>query len=601
MIGGGEFRLLLIAGAHTRRGIPENVPGQFIIHSLVLERDEKAPTATEIIAGVAPPDAVILFDIYGPRVPEGIFDLGIPVIYWTYDFDFHLPSQHDDLVRADLIMCAMSGEHFPMDRIYPGRVATYPAHDIYTDRAGFSASLEKREIDLVHTGNSFTPMMRGKSQFLFELAAIDGDDLDIRIYHGFMETEDYRAIMAQTRLSAIYERLIGGMQTRAMDAACAGGIILSPQGMGASSFLRLAGADIQELDLDTLPADAPGRIRNPAEDGFRNSGKNLQQIFPPSPEREIRFLKHCLFQIALLNQGTRFTGPETVAKPISTGKPAGDGEHTEACRTVIGLIHAFTAKPLDGGIRAELDALINTADEKFETSVPLNFNLGRYLWATSDKAAAIQKFRHVCQIYGSGLFDPARDDIRIHLMPVRSELTPYEAYFNSLARDLAFGNDDAPEARSIIAATAKCYIGLDYLQENRLDAGIEALTQALDLCPVHFPAARLCAKALYAADRPAEIILDAVYTATALYAPYLTEFLSIALRCHEKLDDADGALSIVKSWCYFASRVQWMNPGEHPIPGNTWQAIEPYLGQLPPGLAQKITDLRDERAHEEED
>ncbi|MEE2761063.1 MAG: hypothetical protein VYE18_06430, partial [Pseudomonadota bacterium] len=92
-----KTRLLLIAGNHTERGIPDPPSGDFDIRSLVLARDEKAPAAAEILGTDPPPDAVILFDVYGPRVPEGIFDFGVPVIFWTYDFDFHLPSQFEDL------------------------------------------------------------------------------------------------------------------------------------------------------------------------------------------------------------------------------------------------------------------------------------------------------------------------------------------------------------------------------------------------------------------------------------------------------------------------------------------------------------------------
>ena len=225
---GRKSRLLLVAGTHTERGIPDALPGPFEIQSLTLARDQKAPPVPEIIDIEAPPDAVILFDVYGPRVPEGIFDLGVPVIFWAYDFDYHLPGQYEDLARADIICCASVGEHYPLQRIYPGRVATYPSHDIYTDPARFSGTPGERKIDLVHTGTSFSPMMRGKAQFLFRHAITDDEALDIRLVQGFLDTAEYRGLMADTRMTAVVDRFAGGLPTRAMDAACAGAAILSP-------------------------------------------------------------------------------------------------------------------------------------------------------------------------------------------------------------------------------------------------------------------------------------------------------------------------------------------------------------------------------------
>ena len=573
---GRKTRLLLIAGTHTKRGIPDALPVQFDIQSLILARDQKAPSASEIIDTGAPPEAVILFDVYGPRVPEGIFDLGVPVIFWTYDFDFHLPGQYEDLARADIILCALVGEHYPLQRIYPGRVATYPAHDIYTDPARFSGTPGERKIDLVHTGTSFSPMMRGKAQFLFRQAITDDDALEIRLVQGFLDTADYRELMNNARTTAVVDRLAGGFPTRAMDAACAGAAILSPVGVGAHSFLRLAGVNIVET-MQGAMAGKDNKLEH-----------NLHQIFPPSPEREIRFLKFCMFQFAILNEGIRFTPHHSTPKKLIVSRT----EHSNTNRTALNLIHAFTAKPLDDGIRVQLAKLIARVTETYATSVPLNFNLARYLWAIDDKVGAAKLFDRLCQTAAQGQFDPALDDIRIHLLPIGSELTPYEAYFASLARDLADGDAKAPGARRIIAASGHCYMGLDHLQNGRHEAGVSELDQALELFPDHFPAARLRARALHAADQPPDVVLDAVYGAVRLYGPYLTELLPIAVACHEKLDDDDGALSLVKSWCYFATRVRWLKPEEHPISDETWRMIEPYFPRLPDGLAQDIRDLR---------
>ncbi|MEE2760156.1 MAG: hypothetical protein VYE18_01765, partial [Pseudomonadota bacterium] len=573
-----KTRLLLIAGKHTERGIPDPLPGDFDIRFLVLARDEKAPPAENIIGKDPLPDAVILLDVYGPRVPEGIFDLGVPVIFWSYDFDFHLPSQYEDLAQTDVILCASVGEYFQMRRIYPGRIATMPAHDIYTDAARFTNTPGEPEFDLVHTGVSFSPMMLGKAQYLFHQAVTGEDDARIQLVQGFLGNTDYRELIGKARNIAVFDRFSGGLQTRAMDAACAGTAICTPEGVGAHSILRMAGV-----------AFAKGEPTPEAE-------YNLRQIFPASPDREIRFLKYCLFQLALLKGDIRFAPPRPTPKPPTFKKSS----HTNACRTALRLIHAFADEPMDANIRARLDNLIERVTGEYESSVPLNFNLARYLWAIEDKIGATTLLDRLCQTADRGQFEPARNDIRIHLLPVASELTPYDAYFMALARDLSEGMANAPTARRIITASAHCFLGLDHLQGGRLEAGTSALETALQLFPGHFPAARLHVRALYAAEAPPGKILDAIYMAVGLYGPYLTELLPIAIACHKDLDDLEGALALVKIWCRFATRVHWIKPDEHPISSAIWPVIAPYLKQLPEKLVLSVRALEEDQSRTSE-
>jgi len=576
--GNRKTRLLLIAGNHTQRGIPNPLPGDFDIRSIVLVRDEIAPPAADIIGTDPPPDAVILFDVYGPRVPEGIFDLGVPVIFWTYDFDFHLPSQYEDLAQADLILCASVGEHFQMRRIYPGRIATMPAHDIYTDTARFTGTPGEPEFDLVHTGVSFSPMMQGKAQYLFHQIVTGDDDARIQLVQGFLGSADYRELLGKARNIAVFDRLTGGLQTRAMDAACAGAAIRAPEGVGAHSILRMAGVAFAE--------DGPAP----------EAENNLRQIFPASPDREIRFLKFCLFQLALLKSDIRFARPRQIPKPPTFKKTS----HTNVCHTTLHLIHAFTDEPMNDNIRARIAKLIERVTGEYESSVPLNFNLARYLWAIEDKIGATSLLDRLCQTAARGQFEPARNDIRIHLMPIASELTPYDAYFTALARDLSEGMENAPTARRIIAASAHCFLGLDHLQGGRLDAGTGALETALELFPGHFPAARLHARALFAAEAPPGEILDAIYLAVGLYGPYLTELLPIAVACHQDLNDLEGALALVKTWCRFATRVRWLKPDEHPVSSAIWPVIAPYLNQLPDNLVLAVRALEEDRSRTDE-
>ncbi|NQV54695.1 MAG: hypothetical protein HQ503_02450 [Rhodospirillales bacterium] len=595
-------RLLLIAGAHTQRAVPTIFPSDLDIRAFVWGPGESAPPISDILEDDWQPDLIIVFDVYGNRIPDGLYDLDAPVIFWTYDFDFHLTRQYDDLARADIISCAFSGEHYLLNNIYAGRVVTFPTHDVYTPRMRDSECSGERDLDIVHTGVSFSSLMRGKAQFLFSLAALDDPELNISIRNGFLEVGEYHALLARAKYVVSFDRLSGGIQTRAMDGLSAGSAVLGPAGRPANSILDGSGAKFCELNLETMSLSAGELFEAPDlhvpdnSSKIKNTVTAIEQIFPASPEREVRFIKRCLFQSILLGSKVKFSEtsapePSSIIGPHSTDENAG---HSRICIQTLRALELFAANPLDADARAKVDAIMTHAGDEYPASIPLNFNIGRYLWAADRKDDAAEMFKRLYSHIDDGLFDPKHDDIRIHFLPLNAEMTPFEEYYNALSKDLSTGDWAASSARAVVAATAQCYIGLYHLQLEDNARGIEALQKSMELWPAHFPAARLLAKAMYADGQSEAETLDALLYAAELFAPYLTELLPMITQLMGKLGDDEGAKMTVKSWCNFITRTRWARPSDHPIPEETWDTVALYLDDFPDQFAQNVNSLRRE-------
>ena len=131
------------------------------------------------------PDAVFIFDIYGAHACRSRSTTSARLSFFNMDSDFQLPHQYQDLNRADLIICNSLHEHRQLAGIYPCPVLALTANALSFDPVELSLAANDKDLDLLHTGLSFTPIMREKAQLLFRLATIDDPKLKIRFHHGF--------------------------------------------------------------------------------------------------------------------------------------------------------------------------------------------------------------------------------------------------------------------------------------------------------------------------------------------------------------------------------------------------------------------------------
>ncbi len=561
--------VLVIAGSHTRNGVPPSHLPPFEIRSCIVGEGEDAPPLVEILADGFKPELVVLLDVYGARVPAGVFDAGIPVVVFSYDADYMMAAQTDDLARASLIVSVYAEEHDTLTRIHGARTVQFLTHDVHTDADRHRSHAPSDDYDILHTGRSFTPLHRGKAQYLFALASLDDPESRIRIEDVFYSFRSYRDGLTRARFVAIHERWRGGLQTRMVDALACGAVPMLSDDAAATLFLDELGASYV-FARDFAPAMSVTHRSDCAQ--------NLREAFPTSPVRELRFLKLCAYQLLFAPAGRS-----------PSRRPKGDPAHSRAYATARSLVERFLKTPLDASVRHDCRRALDEALATFPDSVPLRFIRARFLWALGERERACDDFASLAKDNAGGRFDPTREEIRLAFFRSPEELTPYDDFVRWLWHDMREGELALPGARGVIAATAHCYLGLAELQAGSFDKGVSALETALRIYPDHFAAARLLAKALVASGRPPAQILAAIERAVALYGPALSELLPYALAAAE---DDDTALRWARRWCHFIVRVKWARPEDHVVPEATWQSIEPFLDRLAPGLAAAVRRCR---------
>ncbi len=578
-IEGAETRILILHGPHAAPSARRDLADGFRIETVCVEPAENpGPLAAMGLRG-GKPDAVVVLDIYGSRLPGDLFQADLPVIFWSYDSFYHLARQLPDLTRAHAVIVNSAFEHAMLRPLCDGRLAAFVGHDVYKEHGGFTGTKTAKDIDILHTGIAFSPLMRDKAQFLFRLATLDDPGLEIQIHNRFLGENEYRDAISRARMVPNFSnRFHGGFPSRSLDAMRAGAMVIHPRDIFADNLLDGARGWVVEVEQDSLEGDLSDHLSGHLSDAvdFSAVKADMERTFWASPARETRFIKYCLFQVIL---GEHRRPPDA---------PAAKGSAAASVRALGGferLIHT----PLDESLRARVSEIFASAVASFPDALVLQFNHGRLLWLLGDRDGAGAAFRQVVRLAPDGRFDPMGEDIRLQLHTPAQEMTPYQDYYAALARDIMDGQAaQAPGARKVIAATAHCYLGLDEVQNDGMEAGIAHLRECLALCRTHFPAARLLAKALHAAACPADAVGDAFEQAIDLYPPYLTELLPIGIQAAEAVGGPEAALDLVRDWAYFITRVHWGKPAEHPIAEQTWRSAAAYFESLPAALARRI-------------
>jgi tetratricopeptide (TPR) repeat protein len=593
LIGKDDIHLLIIFGPHTKNAVPDPAPDGYTLHTVCVERDEKAPALETILSGSTGIDGVIVFDVYGPRLPDEVFDIDAPVIFLTYDLDFQLHHQFGDLRRADLILMNAAFEHIRMDGIYPCPVAAYPAYINAFVEPGFTTPAAEKDIDILHTGLSFTPIMREKAQYLFRLASLDEPDLDIRIHHGFLDKDEYLEALSHAKFVPVCSsRNLGGLSGRVADVLLNGGRALMPENDNATRLLDKAADLITEVSVSAFEQQALKALQEPLEEWADIKRdwpvilEELETLAGRSPGREAALFKFCLFE-ALRRRSPKSCPP--------TNNVIADTDHSADCALLFRTLTQIVARPRDQALIEVAKNLYNEAHSRRPKSLILPFNMGRILWALGDRPAAVEALRQAVENAHDGIFDPRRDDIWLHLFKGTNEMMPYDDYFVGNSVDLSRGRMNAPNGRAVIAATARTYLALNALQDSDLERGLAYLGEALSDFPDHWPAAKLRCKTLYAMTEGGVLsdwdeVIASFDRAVELYPPVISELLPFGISAELVRGDEDGAGEIAKTWAYFATRVTWEHADDHPIPDATWKCVRALFDRLPDHLQSALRD-----------
>lgn len=593
LIGKDDLHLLIICGPHTDRAVPDPAPPGFTLHTLCTNRDKKAPSLEAALPNDVEIDAVIVFDVYGPRLPDGLFELAAPIIFLPYDLDFQLHHQYDDLCRADLIVVNSAFEHAYADGLYPGPVTAYPAFGTAFANREIAEPAAEKDLDVIHTGLSFTPIMREKTQFLFRLAVLDDESLNIQIHHGFLDKADYLEKVRRAKFWPVCNgRSIGGLTDRVADGLSSGAVLFVPEDDVASRLLDQGSSAIVETPEANLESRFQQSLANwtstwpeLVQDWSEIAGE-LHELLGESTTRTEALFKYCLFEAARR---------QTEATAQTVGTKAAAMDHSRDCSGLFHLLSQTLQRPADQTLVDQAKATFDKAIALHPRSLTLPFNMGRTLWALGDRQTAIRLLQQAVDNSETGHFDPRHEDIWLHLFKGTNEMMPYEDYFMANALELSRGFTRAPTGRAVIAATAKTYLALNALQNNNFNEGHTLLDEALSDFPDHWPAAKLRCKTLYAmAESGSQSDWDAVVAAfdhaVELYPPVISELVPFGISAELARGNEDGAAALAKTWAYFATRVTWEKDDDHPIPDATWKCVHALFDRLPDHLQRALQE-----------
>lgn len=552
----------------------------FRVFPVSLEPERFGTSMAEILAELPPGAAPVLAlsaDAFGPYLPTGFHGTGIPTVLWAGDHDFFLATRHDDYAGATAIIANSASEHDEISAIHGVRVAAFPGHETYGWDDRFPEPSQGKTRDILFTGRAFVPYMRDKARFLFRIATLDAPDLEIELIDGYLEDGAYAGALASAKFVPLYWRYGGGIQTRAIDALRQGAFVFSPEAMGAGELLggRAGGF------LDVAPEDPEGEIRA-AVDGYDDSrrrhmenragyGTAFKALFWPSPARESRFLKYCLFQTLLaprreappaaaprafaaelrgysVNQGTEVHG--AIVKANLAVEPKG------AVHMNFAALAAFYGAILvqDNQRMGEIALdLFRLGSEAHPRSAALRFNHARALWLFGRRDAARDAFRHLAAAPDLEL-DGRRDALLSHRVQALAEMFPYGDYYRSVVAGLRGGDDAFAEALDMIRAGAETYLGLDAQEAGDHARALALLRQAAGRSPVNFQTFRLLARSAARNGAEEGEALAAFHAALDLYPPVLADLLPIGVAEELARGREDAALELIRLWVRFQRR-----------------------------------------------
>jgi len=595
------IKIFILFGPHTKQYVPSKDLTEFEIASVCLKRDEKAPSLSEIMPQGFQPDAIIILDIYGHRLPNDLYNFSGPIIFLNYDFDVQLSLQHQDLQRADLIVGNGAYEHYFLNRIYKTPVSVFPAIVIPFEKSKLIEEFYDKNIDFLHTGLSFTPTMREKAQFLFRIATIDNPDLNIRIHHGFLDSEDYLSQVRRSKFMPIFNsRMYGGIQSRTIDAVINGSIAFHGCEDVAIDLFDAGGIAIRysspvklELDIAENLANYPENIEN-LKNNQSSALKEIAQFFIEPAERDIRFIKYCLFEAARLshkkmtNNQLRTTSVVGITQCLNLARKDKENSQNLYSLALYRAIEACLHSPLNQNNRDKVNSIFEEGSSIHPNSLAMLFNYARFQWMIDKKKEAYDKFEFLNEGLLAHYFEPTKDLVWLNLFENASEMMPIQDYFTSVTIDIASGDLMAKNGRSIVGATSLSYMALYHLQREELNDGLQLLEQALTLYPTHFPAARLKFKTLHALGENYDAVAKAFDDAVNLYPPTLTDVLSFGVSNELAQNKEDKALSLVKSWVYFITRCTWDRETGHKIPESNWKTVRAFFHRLPERLQRNL-------------
>ena len=570
---GDPIDIVLIATpGDEKRWSYADLPG-IRVHWIQLDADQFGIAMSDALSVAVPhgarPRLLLSLDAYGPYMPSEPRAPSIPLAFWASDHDYFFATRNADFARSDLIVVNSAAEQLEIARHYATRCAAIPGHETYRQQVA-SGIDTPRNIDISFTGRAFTPYMRDKAQFLFRIATVDSPSIKIDITDGYLSDADYDTTLKGTKFVPIFWRSAGGIQTRAIEAMRAGASILSPEkslmkpllGDGAALYRSVVDSDVGTILEDRRPSG-------------RAVSRDLDDLFWPSPKREERLIKFCLFQT--LVRPEKLESPNTTYVPVELrgyhleqgikiytrlARLNGDVDSPQAPHFLHAAAAAFYAAILLSDNPAAQDVgrmaldFYRTGIEAHPRSLALRFNGACALWTFGGRAEALSQFQTIVERLPDLTFDARTDSLLSHRIRVLAEMFPYGDFFRAAVEPQpGHGQRGALGPRDFIASAALGYIATDLIDRGEWAASVGLLQRALERCPVNVAAWRLMTEALARSNARPATIREAFYRAVNLYPAELFNLLPFGLDAELADDRRAEAARILRKWILAYTRI----------------------------------------------
>lgn len=585
----------------------EHVEG-FRVTAISMEPEAFESDMADVIAaqfsGVRPQMAVSL-DAYGPYLPKGFYDAGIPTVLWASDHDYFIASRYTDLAAATLVIVNAAEEHAEIGSIYEGRVASFPGHEIYRGAVAPDGARREKRQDVMFTGRAFVPYMADKARFLASVANSEERGNTIIIVDDYLSEDAYLEALSTTRFVPVFWRYTGGLQTRAIEALRQGAEIVSAEPPALSGLINGLDQRIHGVDEARLPATLGALISTSSETGWLAAP---EELFWSSPEREARFLKFCYFQTVLAPQ--RGLAPKGVrAVPVELrgyDTDRGLAVYSTIARANLAdpekspahfnnaAIAAFYAAILvsdnqELGIMA-LDGF-SIGHRRYPRHLVLAFNQARALWVFGRRTEAETVFNEIADNADEWSFDPRCDALLSHRTRVLAEMFCYGEYYRAVARCLVEGDVSFSVPRAYVKAGAYTYLADAAVEAGEEISAERHLLSAIDNAVDAFPAWQRLAQ-LRSKSKGSPVKTHAAFSkAVELYPPLLINLMPIGVAALVAMDREDEALSLVGRWLRLAFRTYGTDGLPKPIPAEALAIAERYRNGLGT-WADALDDLR---------
>lgn len=547
--------------------------------------------------------------------------LPCPKIGFLTDHDYFIFNRHA-FAANDLLLTNGPIEHFEVSRIYPR-----PCHTYYTLDLGYSIPHpEHREtppkrFDVAISGSSFVPYMREKAQFAHALMDLP-DDLSIRILQGFLPGEVYHRFIGETRRIPMAVRFGDVLNTRIIEAVQLGSDGLNLKGNLWPELLGLQ-SHTAPYQYESLEQDIRQALKTSSRESVSPEQlADIDRLLPPSPEREVRFLKY----FAFLGSQSERVAQNAQAPQRCSGSTGIHLEIQDRSGPAIGkyhleLIQHFSAgnsaydvnKQLNARIylvrcfpNPELIASTVTTGEQLVRQHPrhlaMRFNFARFLFHYGQPERAESHFKAIVENADSWELREDEDDILNYHYHI--EYFPYMRYVDNAILKLI--DQTAPaqakpytEPAQIILSTACHYLAhMHYTRDEVLDAVDIAslgLNYSKDNYNLQAALVRICWKGYQGTNNLEflSILIDCFDHAVDGYPGFFRELAWYALQALTVMADEARLIRLLVLWHRHCARVLWVDAEALP-PGHETdlcRSLMHHRTRMPTLINQHLEEL----------